>query len=157
MRVITHLLCALSMALGGCANFKVVTDFAQATKQVTTPVRDEMDFITATCMREAGLRSGFELDPQLAQLMKANGDLLEQARKLIESDILLIAGEARIAADQVRAAVQASAKVIAKVEKVKVKLAKIGAVLDFVATVFTGSGTKIFEAAIALKDELDKP
>lgn len=94
---------------------------------------------------------------QLAQLMKANGDLLEQARKLIEGDILLIAGEARIAADQVRAAVQASSKVIAKVEKVKAKLAKIGAVLDFVATVFTGSGTKIFEAAIALKGELDKP
>lgn len=94
---------------------------------------------------------------QLAQLMKASGDLLEQARKLIENDILLVAGEARIAADQVRAAVQASSKVIAKVEKVKAKLAKIGAVLDFVATVFTGSGTKIFEAAIALKGELDKP
>lgn len=94
---------------------------------------------------------------QLAALMQANGDLLAQARKLIERDIALMAGQARVFADQVRAAVEESKKVIAKVENVKTKLAKVGAVLDFVATVFTGSGTKIFEAAHALKDALAGP
>ena len=45
MRVIAYLLITLSMALGGCANFKVVTDFAQATKQVTAPVRDRKSVV----------------------------------------------------------------------------------------------------------------
>jgi hypothetical protein len=94
---------------------------------------------------------------QLATLMQANGDLLAQARRLIDEDIVLIAGQARVFADQLRAAIEASKEVIAKVEDVKAKLAKVGAVLDFVATVFTGSGTKIFEGAHALKDALAGP
>ena len=94
---------------------------------------------------------------QLAQLMRANGELLAQARKLIEGDIALVVGEAKILADQVRAAIDEANKVIAKVAKVKAKLAKVGAVLDFIAAVFTGSGTKIFEAANMLKDDLSKP
>jgi len=94
---------------------------------------------------------------QLAALMKVNGDLLEQARKLIQNDIALIADEARIFADQVRAAIAESQKVIAKIEDVKTKLAKVGAVLDFVAAVATGSGTKIFQAAFDLRQQLDQP
>jgi hypothetical protein len=94
---------------------------------------------------------------QLAKLMKAHGDLLAEARKLIESDIALVVGEARIFADQVRAAVEESRKVIAKVADAKSKLAKVGAVLDFIAVVVTGSGTKIFDAAFALKDALTSP
>jgi hypothetical protein len=94
---------------------------------------------------------------QLAALMKANGDLLEQARKLIENDIALIVDEARIFADQVRAAIAESQEVIAKIEDVKAKLGKVGAVLDFVAVVATGSGTKIFQAAFDLRKQLDQP
>lgn len=98
MRVITYLLCALSMALGGCANFKVVTDFAQATKQVTTPVRDEMDFITATCMREAGLRSGFELDPQFKRIRECRGtDQVLQALQRETVDVMDLYASALLA------------------------------------------------------------
>ena len=81
----------------------------------------------------------------------------EQARKLIENDIALIVDEARIFADQVRAAIAESQKVIAQIEDVKAKLAKVGAVLDFVAAVATGSGTKIFQAAFDLRDQLNQP
>jgi len=98
-----------------------------------------------------------ESPKELAALMKANGDLLAQARVLIEADIELVVGEAKISADQVLAAVAESQKVIEKVERVRSKLAKIGAALDFVAAVLTGSGTRIFEAAFVLKDALGKP
>jgi hypothetical protein len=91
---------------------------------------------------------------QLAKLMKANGDLLAQARSLIESDIVLVVGEAKIFADEVRAAVEESTRVIAKVADAKSKLAKVGAVLDFVAAVLTGSGGAIFDEAFKLKDAL---
>jgi hypothetical protein len=73
MRVIAHLLIALSAGIGGCANFQVVSEFAQATRQVTAPVRDEMTFITTTCMQEAGLRSGFELDPEFKRIVECRG------------------------------------------------------------------------------------
>ena len=59
MRVVACLFTALVVNLTGCANYKVVTNFAQATRQVAAPVRDEMTFITATCVQQAGLRGGF--------------------------------------------------------------------------------------------------
>lgn len=73
MRVVALVLVALAVGLSGCANFRSVTDFAQATKQVVAPVRDEMAFITATCVQEAGLRSGFELDADFKRIGECRG------------------------------------------------------------------------------------
>lgn len=73
MRVVAQLLIVLSVGLGGCANFKVVGDFARATQQVTTPVREEMTFMTTTCVQQAGLRSGFELDAEFKRIAECHG------------------------------------------------------------------------------------
>ena len=113
------------------------------------------DLITMARLLEPDIENA-TTPKQLAALMKANGDLLEQARKLIENDIALIVDEAKIFADQVRAAITESQKIIAKIADVKSKLAKVGAVLDFVAAVATGSGTRIFQAALDLRGKLDQ-
>lgn len=123
-------------------------------KDELQPVSDELIAMAKSLEPDIGKADSVQ---QLAKLMKVHGDLLAHARKLIEGDIALIVGEAKISADQVRAAVKESERVIANVGELKSKLAKIGAVLDFVATVLTGSGTQMFEAAFALKDELNKP
>jgi len=94
---------------------------------------------------------------QLAQVLKANGDLLAQARVLVQRDIALVTGEAHVHALQVQAAIVASRQAIAKVTKLQSRLAKAGAVIDFVATVLTGSGTKIFNAARTLNQALALP
>jgi hypothetical protein len=73
MRIIAVLLTGLSVCLGGCANFKAVGDFARATQQVTAPVREEMSFMTATCVQQAGLRSGFELDATFKRIAACHG------------------------------------------------------------------------------------
>lgn len=73
MKVFKYLLAALVLGLSGCANYKVVTDFAQGTKQVIAPVRDEVKFITATCVQEAGLRSGFEGDAEFKRIGECDG------------------------------------------------------------------------------------
>jgi len=72
-RLAALLLAVLSLALGGCANFRVVGDFAQATKEVTGPIRDELAFITATCVRQAELRSGLEMDDEFARIAQCRG------------------------------------------------------------------------------------
>jgi hypothetical protein len=92
-----------------------------------------------------------------AALMKASSDLLALARDLIENDIALAAGEARISAEQVREAVVEAQKAIDTVQRAKPKLRKIGAVLGFVEAVMSGRGTKIIDRAFALKDRLSAP
>jgi hypothetical protein len=73
MKCLVPLLAALSLGLGGCANFQAITEFAQATKQVAAPIRDEMTFITATCVRQAELRSAFELDDEFERIAQCRG------------------------------------------------------------------------------------
>lgn len=64
MKILALIWLLPALALGGCTNFQVVSEFAQATKQVTAPVREEMGFITATCVQQAALRGGFEFESE---------------------------------------------------------------------------------------------
>jgi hypothetical protein len=73
MRIVTLVFAALAVGLSGCANFRTVSDFALATKQVVAPARDEMAFITAMCVNQAGLRSGFELDADFKRIAECRG------------------------------------------------------------------------------------
>jgi hypothetical protein len=83
--------------------------------------------------------------------------LRERARALVEKQIALIAGQARITAEHIDSAVAFADKVIKQIADIESRLEKIGKVLDFFAVVLTGQGDKIVEAAVQLKSDLSKP
>jgi hypothetical protein len=83
-------------------------------------------------------------------------DLLDQALALVGAQIDLIAGEAQVAAAHINAATQYAQGVIARIADWKRRIEKLGQVLDFLAVLSTGSGTKIVAAAVTLKQGLDE-
>jgi ElaB/YqjD/DUF883 family membrane-anchored ribosome-binding protein len=103
------------------------------------------------------------LDPLLEQapdvataqaIGRAQEGLRQRARALVERQIDLIAGAARITATHVDAAVDFADTVIRRVTEVRRKLEKVGQVLDFFGAVLTGTGDRIVEAAVTLKERL---
>ena len=98
MKLVRCLLAVLAACLTGCANYRVVTDFAQGTKQVASPVREELAFITATCVQQAGLRSGFEADPDFKRIDECRGtDQLLQALQRETVDVMDLYASALLA------------------------------------------------------------
>lgn len=78
MKVVLRLAwCAIAIALGGCANFKVVTTFADQTTQVTTAVRSEFNQIGKLCTEQAELNIiATQANDELLDGCKLQGDSL---------------------------------------------------------------------------------
>jgi len=91
---------------------------------------------------------------EVQELGRTQQELGAMAQALVNKQIALLAGEAKITAAHIDAASRAASDAIAKIAGVKKKLQTIGKVLDFFAVVLRGSGTKILEAAIGLKGAL---
>jgi hypothetical protein len=80
--------------------------------------------------------------------------LRSRAMSLVDRQIDLIAGQARVTADHIDAATKAADDAIAKISAIRTRLQKIGKLLDFFAAVLTGNGQTIVDAAFELKDSL---
>ncbi len=92
---------------------------------------------------------------EVQALGRVQQDLRSAASSLVNVQIALLAGEAKITAVHINGATQFAEKVIAKIADVRKKVQTIGKLIDFFAVVLTGSGTKILDAAISLKASLD--
>ena len=75
MKMMLHLLgwSAMALALGGCANFKAVSAFANQTNEVTSAVRTEFQQIGKMCSQQAEIR---------AVVTNATGDALLDSCRL---------------------------------------------------------------------------
>jgi len=78
------------------------------------------------------------------------------AMSLVNIQIELLVGQARITAVHINAAVEYAEAVIASTKAWKKRVQTIGKLVDFFSVVLTGDGAKIVEAAIKLKENLDK-
>jgi hypothetical protein len=77
------------------------------------------------------------------------------AATLIDQQIELVAGEARVTAAQINAATRYADEAIAKVADWKARVRQLGRLVEFVGALLSGSGSRILKTAQALKDELD--
>jgi DNA polymerase/3'-5' exonuclease PolX len=89
------------------------------------------------------------------EALRLQQDLLSQAGALVNQQIDLIAGEAKISADQINAATKFANDTIDKIKTWRKRLEVAKKVLGFFAAISTGSGTSILIAAQALKSDLD--
>ena len=85
---------------------------------------------------------------------RAHADLMATASSLVDRQIDLLAGEAKVTAEHINAATAFADSVIRKIANVKQALAKVASVLSFFAAVLTGNGKTIVQAAVALKKDL---
>lgn len=91
---------------------------------------------------------------QVQEIGRAQSSLRALAGSLVNKQIDLLAGEARVTADHVNAAVRAAQDTIQRIADIRDKLAKVGALLEFFSAVLTGDGKVIVQAAMALKNKL---
>jgi len=120
--------------------------------------KDLQDSIDGLLAIEAGmndLKAKAGSMGELDDIGAAQQKLRSMAIGLVNQQIDLIAGHAKITADHINAATEAAQGKIAKIAEVRKSLETVGMLLDFFATVLTGNGQKIVEAAFALKDQLD--
>ena len=89
------------------------------------------------------------------EALRLQQDLLSQAGALVNQQIDLIAGEAKISADQINAATKFANDTIDKIKTWRKRLEVAKKVLGFFAAISTGSGTAILIAAQTLKSDLD--
>ena len=120
--------------------------------------KDLQESIDRLLALEAGMN---ELKPkattmsELDEIGAAQQNLRSTAFGLVDKQIELIVGRAKVTADHINAATEAAQAKIVKIAEVRKQLETVGILLDFFATVLTGNGEKIVEAAFALKDQLD--
>ena len=112
------------------------------------------DWFTALARSLDDSVSGAPDVPAAQAIGRTQEALRQQARSLVERQIDLIAGQARITAEHLDSAIAFADNVIRQIADIKDKLEKIGKVLDFFAVVLTGQGDKIVEAAVQLKKDL---
>lgn len=120
--------------------------------------KDLQDSIDRLLAIEAGMNALKAKAGSLGELNEigaAQQDLRSMAMGLVNQQIALIVGQAKVTADHINAATEAAQAKIAKIAEVRRNLETVGKLLDFFATVLTGNGQKIVEAAFALKDQLD--
>lgn len=91
---------------------------------------------------------------EMQQIGRAQVRLRSDAAALVGRQIDLAVGEAKVAAEQVNAAIHCAGAAIRDVGDTKARLARIAAVIGFVAAVTTGSGAAIEQAASTLKTTL---
>lgn len=100
--------------------------------------------------------------PQIADVQEAQSalrlqtDLIMQANALVNRQIDLLAGEAKISAEQVNAATRYANDVIKKITRWRKRLQLAAKVLGFVGAVMTGNGKAILTSARDLKASLDE-
>ncbi|MBX3603628.1 MAG: hypothetical protein KF788_00065 [Piscinibacter sp.] len=87
-------------------------------------------------------------------IARVQENLRQRARALVERQIDLIAGAARVTATHIDAAVAFADETLRRVTEVRRKLEKIRKVLDFFGAVLTGDGNRIVDAAAKLKQQL---
>ena len=92
---------------------------------------------------------------QAQSVARLQQDLRGCAMALLNVQIDLITGEARITAEHINAATRYAHDVIDRVAVLGKRLQKLGDVLDFFAAVVSGNGAKIVKAAVTLKRQLD--
>lgn len=80
--------------------------------------------------------------------------LLSLAGQLVNMQVDLLAGKARITGEHIDAAVTFANGVIEKVADIQKRIRQVSAVLAFFATVLTGNGEAILGAAFTLKSAL---
>ncbi len=78
------------------------------------------------------------------------------AMSLVNIQIKLLTGQAKITAAHINAAVASAMQVIESIKTWKKRIEMIGHLVDFFAAVVTGNGGTIVDAAFQLKDKLDK-
>jgi hypothetical protein len=80
--------------------------------------------------------------------------LRNREQDLIDAQIKLLAGQVKLTADHINAATQFAKDTVSKIADWKTKVAKAGAVVDFLGVCLTGDGFKILGAAVSLKKAL---
>lgn len=85
---------------------------------------------------------------------RAQTQLRGLAASLLNRQIDLLAGQARVTAEHINAAVAYAHAVIAGVADRQARLAKVASVIDFFGAVVTGDGKAIVQAAVTLKGAL---
>ena len=90
----------------------------------------------------------------LQAIGRTQAELRELAGSLVNIQVDLLAGKAKITGEQIDAAVTFANGVIEKVAEIRKRIQQISAVLTFFATVLTGDGAAILSAAFTLKDAL---
>lgn len=90
----------------------------------------------------------------LQAIGRSQADLLAMAGQLVDMQVDLLVGKARITGAHIDAATAFANGVIATVKDIRKRIQQITAVLAFFATVLTGDGQAIVTAAFTLKDAL---
>jgi hypothetical protein len=90
----------------------------------------------------------------LQAIGQTQAKLLGLAGTLVNAQVDLLAGKAKVTGEQIDAAVTFANDVIEKVAEISKRIEQITAVLAFFATVLTGNGEAILSAAFTLKDAL---
>jgi len=93
---------------------------------------------------------------ELQAIAQRQAELRSAASKLVDAQIALLAGEAKITADHINSAIGFAQGVVGQIADIKDKLAKAGALLDFIGAVMTGNGKVILQAAHTLKGQLGR-
>ena len=85
---------------------------------------------------------------------RTQSDLLAMAGELVNMQVDLLVGKAKITGEHIDAAVLFANNVIEQVTGIRKRIQQITAVLAFLAVVLTGNGEAILGAAFTLKDAL---
>ncbi len=85
---------------------------------------------------------------------RAQAELNDQAMALVTAQIKLAAGEVKVTAAHINAAAAYAQDTLDAIADWKVKIAKIGKLVEFFGVVMTGNGLKILESAVKLKGVL---
>jgi hypothetical protein len=93
---------------------------------------------------------------ELQAIAQRQAELRSAASKLVNAQIALLAGEAKVTADHINGAIGFARGVVAQIADIKDKLAKAGAIVDFIGAVITGNGKVILQAAHTLKGQLGR-
>lgn len=101
------------------------------------------------------LEAGTGSPAELQAIRDLRNEFRIRALDLSAGSIALQAGEAKISAEHIASAVAAANHTIASIQAFNQKLAKLGAVLDFFATLLTGDGRQIVAGAKTLKQALE--
>lgn len=101
------------------------------------------------------LEAGTGSPAELQAIRDLRNEFRMRALELSAGSIALQAGEAKISAEHIASAVAAANQTIASIQAFNQKLAKLGAVLDFFATLLTGDGRQIVAGAQTLKQALE--
>lgn len=94
--------------------------------------------------------------PDAQAALRLQTDLIMQAQALVNRQIDLLAGEAKVSAEQVNAATRYANDVIKKITRWRKRLQLAAKVLGFIGAVMTGNGKAILTSARDLKESLDQ-